>query len=115
MYKSSVQNINTNSTVQIFKNGTEITDTEGKIATGMEVHISLNNETFEYTIVVKGDTNGDGDFNIHDMLQVNKYRLNKAQLADEYLLAGDVTGDGKVDIYDILKMNKFRLKKINSL
>ena len=46
---------------------------------------------------------------------VNKHRLGKASLKDEYLIAGDVNKDGKVDIRDILQINKYRLNKINLL
>lgn len=68
-----------------------------------------------YTLVVTGDTNGDGKADIKDILQINKHRLNKVQLTDAYLKAGDANKDGNVDIKDILQINKYRLRKINEL
>ena len=62
-----------------------------------------------------GDANGDGNADIKDILLVNKHRLGKASLNNEYLKAGDVNKDEKVDIRDILQINKYRLNKINSL
>ena len=57
----------------------------------------------------------DMDKNPEDILSINKHRLNKAQLTNEYLEAGDVNKDGKVDIKDLLQINKFRLGKIDTL
>ena len=68
-----------------------------------------------YKIIVTGDTNGDGKADIQDILNINKHRLNKGNLENEYLKAGDVNGDGKVDIQDILKINKYRLNKISEI
>jgi hypothetical protein len=68
-----------------------------------------------YTIVVSGDTNGDGQAELKDILAINKHRLNKVKLTGEYLLAGDVNGDGEVNLRDILQINKYRLGKINNL
>ena len=48
-------------------------------------------------------------------MAINKHRLNKANLVDEYLLAGDVNRDGNADLRDILQINKFRLGKIDEL
>ena len=78
----------------------------------MIVKISLNNQLYEYTIVVKGDTNGDGESNLKDLLQINKHRLNKSKLTAEYLLAGDVNKDNEVNLKDLLQVNKYRLGKI---
>ena len=102
-------------TITVYKGNEEITDKKIKTSTGMKVKISLNNENYEYTTVVKGDTNGDGESNLRDLLQVNKHRLNKSLLRAEYLLAGDVNKDNEVNLKDLLQMNKYRLGKINTL
>ena len=81
----------------------------------MKLKITLNNKNNEYIIIVRGDANCDGEANIEDMLLINKYRLNKIKLDDEYLQAGDVNNDDIVDIKDILQINKFRLGKIKKL
>ena len=62
-----------------------------------------------------GDADGDGLADLNDILKINKHRLNKAKLENEYLLAGDVNKDNQVDLKDILQINKFRLGKIVSL
>lgn len=62
-----------------------------------------------YSIVVTGDTDGNGKANIQDILNINKHRLGKLQLKDLYLMAADVNKDNKISINDILIINKFRL------
>ena len=93
------------------KNGNTVSS-ESNIGTGYQIKLE-NNKT--YTIIVTGDTNGDGQADIKDILAINKHRLNKANLTGEYLLGSDVNGDGKADIRDILQINKFRLGKIREL
>lgn len=109
------EKIHTNGLVKIFKDGAEIKETSVKISTGMEVCVSLNSQKLTYKTVVKGDTNGDGEATFMDILQINKHRLNKASLQNEYLKAADITEDGNVDFMDILQINKYRLGKIASL
>ena len=106
-------NIVTNGNVRILSEGQEVT--EGNIATGMTVEVSLNDEKVTYIAVVIGDCDGDGEADFSDILAINKHRLNKAQMEGEYLKAGDVTNDNVVDFSDILQINKYRLGKINSL
>ena len=65
----------------------------------------------EYKIVVKGDVNGDGKIEFSDILKVNKHRLNKEKLINEYFSAGDMNGDNTISFNDILQINKKRLKK----
>ncbi|MBR3249727.1 MAG: hypothetical protein IKF83_03390 [Clostridia bacterium] len=72
-------------------------------------------ENRTYTLIVKGDINGDGLADIRDILGINKHRLNKVKLIDEFLKAGNVNNDEAVDIRDILQINKYRLGKINEL
>ena len=107
--------IQTNGLVKIFKDNIEVLEENIKIATGMEIRISLNNEVLIYKTVIKGDTDGDGDATFNDILQINKHRLNKASLQNEYLKAADLTADGIADFMDILQINKYRLGKTDSL
>ena len=81
----------------------------------MKIKISLENDEFEFIIVINGDTNGDGEADLKDILLINKHRLNKSLLTDEFLLAGDVNRVGNSDLKDLLQINKFRLEKINTL
>lgn len=110
-----MSNITTNGTIEVYKNNQKITDTTVKMSTGMKLKISLNDENYECIVIVKGDTSGDGSANLEDIFQINKHRLNKKLLENEFLLAGDVNSDNEVDIKDLLLINKFRLGKTETL
>lgn len=113
--KTSIQtvldSIETNGTIKIYKGTNEVTDKTQNVATGMTIEITKGTEKKTYTVVVTGDTNGDGEANMSDILQINKHRLGKVLLTGANLKAGNVNGDEKVDISDILKINKYRLGK----
>lgn len=82
------------------------------VGTGMTVAI-VNEGTVvkKYTIVVTGDTNGDGKINITDMIAVKASTLKKSGLSGAYAKAGDVNGDGKINITDFIKVKATTLKK----
>ena len=89
----------------------EITDKEIKVLTGIKVKISVGDEEEEFTIVVRGDIDGNGETTINDLFELNKHRLGKVLLEGEELIAGDLDGNGIVDIYDLFKMNYYRTDK----
>ena len=109
-YEDFIKNITCDREYTIKEENTVITGTN-KIKTGQILTVEDKN----YILVITGDTNGDGEADIKDILQINKHRLNKAKLTNEYLTAGDVNEDGEVDIKDILQINKYRLGKISNL
>lgn len=86
--------------------------TEGKIGTGMEVVIKNNEEEIErFTVIVKGDCNGDGMADAKDMVKINNYRLyGTTEKFDEvYRKAADVNEDEKIDLKDMVRINNYRL------
>jgi len=103
------EKIQTNGVVKIFKDNIEVIGENIKIATGMEIRITLNDEVASYKTVIKGDTDGDGDATFRDILLINRHRLGVGNLTNEYLKAGEVSGDGEVNFRDILIINKYRL------
>ena len=109
-YIEFIKNITSNKDIVVKERNIILTGTS-KIKTGQV--LTVGEKT--YTLIVTGDTNGDGQADIKDILQINKHRLNKAQLTSAYFTAGDVNKDGKVDIKDILQLNKYRLSKISQL
>jgi Ca2+-binding EF-hand superfamily protein len=105
--------IRTNLSYEIInQDGNKVIDNTELVGTGYEVELKTG---IIYKIVVKGDTNGDGEADFKDMVRINSHRLNKKHLEEVYLLAGDVKEDGLVDFKDMIKINKFRLHKILEL
>lgn len=93
------------------KNGSVVSG-EKVLCTGMTAAImDEGTVTKRYTIIVTGDTNGDGKINITDMIAVKACTLKKSDLSGAYEKAGDVNGDGKINITDFIKVKATTLKK----
>ena len=86
--------------------------TSGTIYTGDKVTLSNENGERTYTIVIYGDTNGDGTISAMDLLNVQKIILNKSNLTGANLKAADTNRDGKVSAIDLLNVQKHILGKI---
>jgi len=83
-------------------NGNNITGNT-KVGTGSKV----NNV---YTVIKKGDVNGDGIIDISDILSLQKHLLGVNNLLQTSKGAGaDVVSDGKLDLSDLLKIQKYLL------
>ena len=70
----------------------------------ISIHTSVETKTF--TLVVAGDTSGDGEITILDLLQVRKHIKKDKVLDKAYKLAGDTSGDNDVTILDLLQIQK---------
>ena len=86
--------------------GTALQSTD-VLATGQQLNIrTAANEDKTLTLVVTGDTSGDGNVTILDLLQIQKHILNSKALSNAYFQAGDTSGDGKITILDLLQVQK---------
>jgi hypothetical protein len=95
--------------------GTEIDS--GTVATGMSVALTVGGtERDRLSIIVNGDTNGDGQISISDYTLTRYDILALKALSGAYKAAGDVNGDGKVSIsdYTLIRYDILGLKSINS-
>lgn len=80
--------------------------TDGNLGTGYTVEVSNTNVTEKLTVVVKGDTSGDGKINALDLLQVQKNILGLYELSGAYKEAADPSNDGKTNALDLLQIQK---------
>ena len=82
----------------------EVTNNDGTITTGM----SLITETNEkYTIIVKGDTNGDGKATGTDLIRIKKHVVEIEDLKGNEFTAGDINNDGTVTSTDALNITQY--------
>ena len=89
----------------------KVTDLNGKeasgsVGTGYKVTITVGEESKTFEVVIYGDTNGDGEIDILDLLRVQKHILKASTLNKTQIKASDVSKDGTVDILDLLKVQK---------
>ena len=95
------------------KNGNEFSPTS-YVGTNYKITITTTIEIKSYTISVNGDTSGDGQVTILDLLQIQKHIKKVTTLNNATLLSADTSGDGQVTILDLLQVQK-HIKKINYL
>lgn len=79
---------------------------EGKLATSDIITITSGDDSKNYTIVIKGDINGDGIINSIDLLRVQKHILKYSILKNEYKDAADVSYDDTINSLDLLRVQK---------
>jgi len=79
-------------------NGTQVTN--GIIATGMTISISTQGSTVGYSVVIRGDVNGDGKQSALDYVILRNYLDKKSTLNGAYLKSADSSRDGKVSALD---------------
>ena len=73
-------------------------------ATGMSLCVVNNGKVVKtYSIIVAGDTNGDGVINITDMIAIKQNILGRSSLSGIYKTAADINEDGKINITDFIK------------
>lgn len=77
----------------------------GVLGTGFSIKISASN-TETLSIVIYGDTSGDGKINALDLLKIQKNILGTGKLSGAQLKAADPSKDGKVNALDLLKVQK---------
>ena len=62
-----------------------------------------------YTVVKKGDANGDGKLDSADLLMIQKHLLDVNILKEEKFIAADANNDNKIDSADLLAIQKYLL------
>ncbi|MCI6653504.1 MAG: dockerin type I domain-containing protein, partial [Ruminococcus sp.] len=112
----------------IYKDGSSEVITDGYTVSGYDAK-TLGKQTVTVTyrgvtatfevnvipILIIGDVNGDGQVNIRDASQIQKYILGVVEFDDEQLAVADTNGDGEINIRDATQIQKFLLGLIPSL
>ena len=109
--KELKESVNETGYVRVVKDGKVVADNTA-LATGMKIQLMNGTEVVkEVTVVVTGDTNGDGNISVTDMISVKAHILEKSTLTDAYGKAGDTNGDGKISITDFIQIKAHILGK----
>jgi beta-N-acetylglucosaminidase len=82
--------------------GTQITN--GALATGMQMTITTNGSAVNYTVVIRGDINGDGKLSAVDYVKLRNYLDGASSLNGAYLHSADTSRDGKTSAVDYVKL-----------
>ena len=109
-YQDIQDNITTSGSVKFIDDSEKELSLSDIIRTGSKIIINTGTEEKEYTLVVYGDVNGDGEISIFDINEAIKYKdPNKKN--DCYKEAADVVKDGKIDIFDYNEIIKLKRKE----
>ena len=96
---------NDNEKLKIYKSDGKTEYTGDKIATGMIVKLFINDIVVDQkTIVVVGDTDGNGMINAIDALKVVNHIIETEKLTGCYLVAAETSGDSEINAIDALKI-----------
>lgn len=79
-------------------------DTAVGTGDAVNVYAADGSLSMTYTIIIRGDVNGDGKISISDLIKVRNDILQTATLSGAYGTAGDVNRDGKISISDLIKI-----------
>ena len=113
-----IKGINSKTTVQDIKGNLEAIAGTGNvkvelsknskdyIGTGSKITIVNSSETKVLTVLIYGDTSGDGIINALDLLQVQKHILGVSSLSGIDKDAADTSKDGTVNALDLLQVQK---------
>ena len=105
--KTTIEEIKKVSNDVVVKDSTGKEVTTGNVGTGYT--IKSNGQT--YTVVKKGDTNGDGSVNSSDYVRVKNYLRNKVSLNTVQKSAADPTGDGSINSSDYVRIKNYLRSK----
>ena len=93
-------------------NGASQVDVNAPVGTGMVVKLMDGNVVKDsLAVVVTGDTNGDGNVTITDMLAIKSHLLQKTFLTGAPAKAADTSGDNAISITDFIQVKAYILKK----
>lgn len=94
-------------TVTVYSNGKV---NKGTVGTGNVIRVSNDTGVKEYTVIIYGDTNGDGKISSVDVLRIHKHLLQSGKLQGDYNVSADTNKDGKVSSLDLLQVHKHLLQ-----
>ena len=79
------------------------TISSGNIGTGSTVTTPSGDV---YTVIVKGDLNGDGKVTLTDLAQLKLHMVETTLLQEPYKSGADIDGDGSVTLTDLGKLKR---------
>lgn len=82
------------------------------LATGMIVKLMIDGvEKDRKLIVIKGDTNGDGEIDLFDAVRVLNHYIEREALTSAYYEAAYANDDGEIDLFDAVKILNHYLER----
>ncbi|MCD7840707.1 MAG: glucosaminidase domain-containing protein, partial [Erysipelotrichaceae bacterium] len=103
---SSINQLQSSTTVTV-KNTNSQTITSGTVSTGMTLTLKTGSSSNTYTLVIRGDVNGDGSIKSGDYVRVKNYIMGSVSLTAAQKLAADANKDGSVKSSDYVRIKNY--------
>lgn len=84
---------------------------ESLVATGIKFTLVFGQKEYTYTIVIKGDVNGDGYIYATDYVKVRNHIMGKGKITGPYLLAADINNDKNIYATDYVQIKNHIMGK----
>lgn len=94
-----------------FKNASGSEISSGTVATNMKFTLVFNQKQYHYTVVVKGDVNGDGLVYATDYVKIKNHIMGKKKLEGAYLKAADINNDNNIYATDYVRIKNYIMGK----
>jgi len=109
-----VPNAIANDILESFGGTAKITKADGSYLNGSQDTVATGYKVEDkYTVIKKGDCNGDGNVNSADALSILKYSVGTLNLNNENLKAANANNDDKVNSADALLILKYSVGNAN--
>lgn len=112
--KQYIKRIPVDTTAEEFLNNIDVIDADYKLydafdngiakAQNLATCMKLKSPTAEYTLVVTGDTNGDGKVSSTDISQLKLHLVEATMLTDERMYAADMNMDNTITLTDLSQL-----------
>ena len=79
----------------------------GRLATGDIVEVKTTREDKKFTIVVSGDTSGDGEVSAVDYVRIKNHIMETSRLSGAFEKAADFNNDGGISASDYVKVKNY--------
>ncbi len=95
-------------TVKVFNASRTEKSDSSNLGTGdlVAIYDKSGAERFTYTVIIYGDTDGDGKIATVDYVQIRKYLLGTYSMNGCYTLAADTNRNGRIDTADYVQIRK---------
>ena len=81
------------------------------IGTGFRVTITREDVTETLTVILPGDTSGDGTVNASDFVRIRNHIMGSLRLEGPFLKAADVDNDGQITASDFVHVRNFIMQR----
>lgn len=82
----------------------------GSVGTGCVVIADTYDVYYEYTVIVRGDLDGNGTLNSTDYIRLRRILLKQTESDELSVLAGDLNGSGELEPADYIRLRRILLK-----